>query len=149
MSEDPANRGLAVNGTFWHIDGIVVEHAGDNGIFVGGSHNVVEHVITRFNHDSGLQISRIASDTPDDEWPANNLVLSSESHDNADSDGEDADGFASKLTSGPGNVFRNTVAHNNIDDGWDLYTKSETGPIGPVTIEDSLAYENGTLSDLV
>ncbi|MFD3608125.1 right-handed parallel beta-helix repeat-containing protein [Streptomyces atroolivaceus] len=147
MSEDPANRGLAVNGTYWHIDGIVVEHAGDNGIFVGGSDNVIEHVVTRFNHDTGLQISRIASDTPDDEWPANNLILSSESHDNADSDGEDADGFASKLTSGPGNVFRHTVAHNNIDDGWDLYTKSETGPIGPVTIEDSLAYENGTLSD--
>ncbi|MEU1485368.1 right-handed parallel beta-helix repeat-containing protein [Streptomyces sp. NPDC005752] len=147
MSEDPANRGLAVNGAYWHVDGIVVEHAGDNGIFVGGSDNVIEHVVTRFNHDSGLQISRIASDTPDDEWPANNLVLSSESHDNADSDGEDADGFASKLTSGPGNVFRYTVSHNNIDDGWDLYTKSETGPIGPVTIEDSLSYDNGTLSD--
>ncbi|MFI6120919.1 right-handed parallel beta-helix repeat-containing protein [Streptomyces sp. NPDC051064] len=147
MSEDPANRGLAVNGAYWHIDGIIVEHAGDNGIFVGGSDNVIEHVVTRFNHDSGLQISRIASDTPDDEWPADNLILSSESHDNADSDGEDADGFASKLTSGPGNVFRYTVSHNNIDDGWDLYTKSETGPIGPVTIEDSLSYENGTLSD--
>ncbi|MFB4420553.1 right-handed parallel beta-helix repeat-containing protein [Streptomyces sp. QL37] len=147
MSEDPANRGLAVNGAYWHVDGIIVEHAGDNGIFVGGSNNVIEHVVTRFNHDSGLQISRIASDTPDDEWPANNLILSSESHDNADSDGEDADGFASKLTSGPGNVFRYTVSHNNIDDGWDLYTKSETGPIGPVTIEDSLSYDNGTLSD--
>ncbi|MBM7439906.1 right-handed parallel beta-helix repeat-containing protein [Streptomyces sp. HB132] len=147
MSEDPANRGLAVNGAYWHVDGVIVEHAGDNGIFVGGSDNVIEHVVTRFNHDSGLQISRIASDTPDDEWPANNLVLSSESHDNADSDGEDADGFASKLTSGPGNVFRYTVSHNNIDDGWDLYTKSETGPIGPVTIEDSLSYDNGTLSD--
>ncbi|MFJ4124688.1 right-handed parallel beta-helix repeat-containing protein [[Kitasatospora] papulosa] len=147
MSEDPANRGLAVNGAYWHVDGVVVQHAGDNGIFVGGSNNVIEHVVTRFNHDSGLQISRIASDTPDDEWPANNLVLSSESHDNADSDGEDADGFAAKLTSGPGNVFRYTVSHNNIDDGWDLYTKSETGPIGPVTIEDSLSYDNGTLSD--
>ncbi|MEU5656975.1 right-handed parallel beta-helix repeat-containing protein [Streptomyces sp. NPDC047737] len=147
MSEDPANRGLALNADYWHVDGIVVEHAGDNGIFVGGSNNVIEHVVTRFNHDSGLQISRIASDTPDDEWPSHNLVLSSESHDNADSDGEDADGFASKLTSGPGNVFRYTVSHNNIDDGWDLYTKSETGPIGPVTIEDSLAYDNGTLSD--
>ncbi|MEU8706467.1 right-handed parallel beta-helix repeat-containing protein [Streptomyces sp. NPDC048565] len=147
MSEDSANRGLAVNAAYWHIDGIIVEHAGDNGIFVGGSHNVIEHVVTRFNHDSGLQISRIASDTPDDEWPSDNLILSSESHDNADSDGEDADGFASKLTSGSGNVFRYTVSHNNIDDGWDLYTKTETGPIGPVTIEDSLSYDNGTLSD--
>ncbi|MFC3999328.1 hypothetical protein ACFOVU_25685 [Nocardiopsis sediminis] len=147
QSEDPANRGLAVNGAFWHISGIVVEHAGDNGIFVGGSDNIIERSVTRFNRDSGLQISRIASDTPDDEWPANNLILSVESHDNADSDGEDADGFAAKLTSGSGNVFRYAVSHNNIDDGWDLYTKTDTGPIGAVTVEDSLAYGNGTLSD--
>ncbi|MEV6793494.1 carbohydrate-binding protein [Streptomyces sp. NPDC051320] len=147
MSEDPANRGLAVNGSYWHVDGIVVEHAGDNGIFVGGSDNIIERTVTRFNHDSGLQISRIASSTPDNQWPSNNLILSSESHDNADSDGEDADGFAAKLTAGPGNVFRYDVSHNNIDDGWDLYTKTATGPIGPVTIEDSLSYGNGTLTD--
>ncbi|MFC4564895.1 hypothetical protein ACFO4E_23805 [Nocardiopsis mangrovi] len=147
QSEDSANRGLAVNGAFWHISGIVVERAGDNGIFIGGSDNIVERTVTRFNRDTGLQISRIASSTPDDEWPSGNLVLSVESHDNADSDGEDADGFAAKLTSGPGNVFRYAVSHNNIDDGWDLYTKDDTGPIGEVTIEDSLAYGNGTLSD--
>ncbi|MEU7075565.1 carbohydrate-binding protein [Streptomyces narbonensis] len=147
MTEDPANRGLAVNGSYWHVSGIVVERAGDNGIFVGGSNNVIERTVTRFNRDSGLQLSRIASTTPQSQWPSNNLVLSAESHDNADSDGEDADGFAAKLTVGPGNVFRYAVAHHNIDDGWDLYTKTDTGPIGTVTIEDSLAYENGTLSD--
>ncbi|GAB2862091.1 CBM35 domain-containing protein [Streptomyces deserti] len=147
QTEDPANRGLAVNGSYWHVKGIVVERAGDNGIFVGGSNNVFERTITRFNRDTGLQLSRMLSSTPKDQWPSNNLILSAESHDNADSDGEDADGFAAKLTSGPGNVFRYAVAHNNIDDGWDLYTKSDTGAIGPVTIEDSLAYSNGTLSD--
>ncbi|EOD64075.1 right-handed parallel beta-helix repeat-containing protein [Amycolatopsis vancoresmycina] len=147
MKEDPANRGLALNGSYWRVTGIVVERAGDNGIFVGGSNNVVERVVTRFNRDSGLQISRIASSTPKDQWPSNNLVVSSESHDNADSDGEDADGFAAKLTAGPGNVFRYDVSHHNIDDGWDLYTKTDTGPIGPVTVEDSLAYANGTLSN--
>jgi hypothetical protein len=147
QSEDPANRGLAVNGSYWHVHGIIVERAGDNGIFVGGSNNIFERTVTRFNRDSGLQISRIASDTPNNQWPANNLVLSAESHDNADSDGEDADGFAAKLTVGTGNIFRYTVSHNNIDDGWDLYTKTDTGPIGPVTIEDSLAYNNGTLSN--
>jgi pectate disaccharide-lyase len=147
QTENSANRGLALNGNYWRLYGLVVERAGDNGIFVGGSNNVVERTVTRFNRDSGLQISRIASDTPSSQWPANNLVLSSESHDNADSDGEDADGFAAKLTVGTGNVFRYAVSHNNIDDGWDLYTKSDTGAIGPVTIEDSLSYNNGTLSD--
>ncbi|WP_436975699.1 carbohydrate-binding protein [Nonomuraea angiospora] len=147
QSEDPANRGLAVNGSYWHIYGIVVERAGDNGIFVGGSNNIFERTVTRYNRDTGLQLSRIASDTPRDQWPSNNLVLSALSHDNADSDGEDADGFAAKLTVGSGNVFRYCVSRNNIDDGWDLYTKTDTGAIGPVTIEDSLSYNNGTLSD--
>ncbi|WP_217242564.1 carbohydrate-binding protein [Streptomyces sp. AC555_RSS877] len=147
QTEDPANRGLAVNGSYWHVKGLVVERAGDNGIFVGGSDNIFERTVTRFNRDTGLQLSRMLSSTPSSQWPSNNLVLSAESHDNADSDGEDADGFAAKLTSGPGNVFRYAVAHNNIDDGWDLYTKTDTGPIGAVTIEDSLAYDNGTLTD--
>ncbi|GAA2560025.1 hypothetical protein GCM10010435_34130 [Winogradskya consettensis] len=147
QTEDPANRGLALNGNYWRLYGLVVERAGDNGIFVGGSNNIIERTITRYNRDSGLQLSRIASDTPNSQWPANNLVLSAESHDNADSDGEDADGFAAKLTIGTGNVFRYDVSHNNIDDGWDLYTKTDTGAIGPVTIEDSLSYTNGTLSN--
>ncbi|GLY31541.1 LamG-like jellyroll fold domain-containing protein [Kineosporia sp. NBRC 101731] len=147
MAEADANRGLALNGNYWHVYGIQVTRAGDNGIFVGGSNNIIERIVTSFNHDSGLQISRISSTTASSAWPANNQVLSSESHDNADSDGEDADGFAAKLTVGTGNVFRYDVSHNNIDDGWDLYTKTDTGAIGPVTIEDSLAYNNGTLTD--
>ncbi|WDZ83838.1 cellulose-binding protein [Micromonospora cathayae] len=147
QSEDPANRGLVLGGSYWHVHGLVVERAGDNGILLAGNNNIVERVITRHNRDSGLQLSRLVADAPRDQWPSNNLVLSTVSHDNVDSDGEDADGFAPKLTVGPGNVFRYTVAHNNIDDGYDLYTKSDTGPIGAVTIESSLAYGNGTLSN--
>jgi hypothetical protein len=147
QSESSSNRGLSLNGNYWHVYGITVQHAGDNGISIGGSHNVVERVVTAFNRDTGLQISRADSATSISGWPSDNLVVSSESHDNADSDGEDADGFAAKLTVGTGNVFRYDVSHNNIDDGWDLYTKSDTGPIGPVTIEDSLSYDNGTLSN--
>lgn len=147
QSESSSNRGLQVMGSYWHVYGIVVERAGDNGIYVGGSNNVIERTVTRFNRDTGLQLGRIASSTPTGQWPSDNLILSAESHDNADSDGEDADGFAAKLTTGTGNVFRYAVAHHNIDDGWDLYTKTDTGAIGPVTVEDSLAYDNGTLSD--
>ncbi|WP_185806239.1 carbohydrate-binding protein [Streptomyces sp. RP5T] len=147
QSESSTNRGLQLNADYWKIYGLVVERAGDNGIYIGGSHNVVERTVTRFNRDTGLQLGRIASSTPASQWPSDNLILSAESHDNADSDGEDADGFAAKLTTGTGNVFRYAVSHNNIDDGWDLYTKTDTGAIGPVTIEYSLSYGNGTLSD--
>ncbi|MEU1968643.1 cellulose-binding protein [Micromonospora sediminicola] len=147
QSEDPANRGLQIGGSYWHLRGLVVERAGDNGILLAGNNNIIERVVTRHNRDSGLQLSRLVANAPRDQWPSNNLVVSTESHDNVDSDGEDADGFAPKLTVGPGNVFRYTVSHHNIDDGYDLYTKSDTGAIGPVTVESSLAYDNGTLSN--
>ncbi|MFD3581940.1 right-handed parallel beta-helix repeat-containing protein [Streptomyces sp. NPDC058683] len=147
QSESSSNRGIQLYANYWHLYGLTVEHAGDNGIYVGGSNNVVERAVTAYNRDTGLQLGRISSSTPSSQWPAGNLVVSSESHDNADSDGEDADGFASKLTTGTGNVFRYDVSHHNIDDGWDLYTKTDTGAIGPVTIEYSLSYGNGTLSD--
>ncbi len=147
QAEDPANRGLAIGGHYWHLRGLIIERAGDNGILLGGNNNIIERVTTRYNRDTGLQLSRYTAGAPASEWPSHNLILSSLSHDNADSDGEDADGFAAKLTSGPGNIFRYCVARNNIDDGWDLYTKSDTGPIGAVTIEDSLSYNNGTLSN--
>lgn len=142
-----SNRGLQLNGNYWHVYGLTVENAGDNGIAVGGSDNVIERTITKDNRDTGLQISRIASDTPQAQWPANNLVISCESYDNDDPTGENADGFAAKLTVGTGNVFQYDVSHNNIDDGWDFYTKTDTGAIGPVTVEDSLSYDQGTLTN--
>ncbi|MFD4502761.1 right-handed parallel beta-helix repeat-containing protein [Streptomyces sp. NPDC058457] len=147
QSESSSNRGIQLFANYWHLYGLTVEHAGDNGIYVGGSNNVIERAVTAYNRDTGLQLGRISSSTPSSRWPAGNLVVSSESHDNADSDGEDADGFAAKLTTGTENVFRYDVSHHNIDDGWDLYTKTDTGAIGPVTIEYSLSYGNGTLSD--
>ncbi|AEM73875.1 cellulose binding domain-containing protein [Caldicellulosiruptor acetigenus] len=147
-SVDSNPRGLQINGNYWHIKGLEVMGAADNGIFVGGSYNIIEQCEIHHNRDSGLQISRYISSATKDEWPSYNLILNCTSHDNMDPDnGEDADGFACKLTAGPGNVFRGCVAYYNVDDGWDLYTKSETGAIGEVLIEDCVAYGNGQTSN--
>ena len=54
-----------------------------------------------------------------------------------------ADGFGTKLTSGDGNVYRNCKSHHNLDDGWDCYTKVNTGAIGAVTLENCQAYKMG------
>jgi pectate disaccharide-lyase len=143
-----SNRGLTINGNYWHIKKIKVTGAGDNGIFIGGSYNVIEQCITYANRDSGLQLGRRDTSLSSiSDWPSYNLILNCDSYDNKDPDGEDADGFACKLTTGYGNVFRGCISHNNIDDGWDLYTKSTTGVIGPVVIEDCISYSNGLLSD--
>jgi fibronectin type 3 domain-containing protein len=147
QSFDSANRGIQLNGFFWRFRGLEVTGAGDNGIFIGGNNNTIERCVTHHNRDSGLQLGRHSSSAPQSEWPANNLILNCDSFDNFDPDnGEDADGFACKLTTGPGNVFRGCIAHNNIDDGWDLFTKTDTGAISPVTIENCVSYNNGNLS---
>jgi len=144
-------RGLQLEGSFWHVRGLEVQGSADNGIYVAGKSNVVESCVVHGNRDTGLQIGRASSaDTDQSVWPSDNLILNCESYDNYDAPpggGENADGFAAKLTVGTGNVFRGCVSHNNIDDGWDLYTKTDTGAIGPVTIDQCIAYSNGTLTD--
>lgn len=142
-----SNRGIVLDALYWHIKGIIVENAGDNGMLLSGNNNTIESCIFRGNSDSGLQLSRYnTSYTTISQWPANNLILNCEAYDNKDPDNEDADGFAAKLTSGTGNIFRNCVSHHNIDDGWDLYTKTDTGPIGAILLENCIAHSNGTLT---
>jgi hypothetical protein len=148
-ASDGNPRGLEIDASYWHVRGLEVKGSADNGIYVAGNHNTIENCVTDKNRDTGLQIGRRANAAQAD-WPADNLILNCESYDNYDlppGGGENADGFACKLTAGPGNVFRGCVSHNNIDDGWDFYTKTDTGPIGPVTLDQCVAYGNGTLTN--
>src|SRR5690554_2887252 len=146
--ENSSSRGIVQDAAYWHWKGITIERAGDNGMLLSGNNNIIEDCVFRENCDTGLQLSRYSTSANSiSQWPSNNLIVGCESYNNKDSDNEDADGFAAKLTSGTGNVFRNCVAHHNIDDGWDMYTKSDTGPIGAVLLENCIAHNNGTLTD--
>ncbi|PFG44576.1 fibronectin type III domain protein [Isoptericola jiangsuensis] len=140
--------GLVLRGDWWHVHDLEITRSRDKAkpMLVEGHHNVVERVESHHNADTGIQISGRSAEPPT-MWPSHNLVVSSESHHNADPGGNDADGFGVKLTVGEGNVLRHNIAHHNIDDGWDLYAKSTTGPIGTVVVEDSVAYANGYLSE--
>lgn len=147
QSEDSANRGFKLAGSYWHVKGIIVQGAGDDGMYVAGHHNIIESLTARFNRGTGIRIGRLSSQDTRAMWPSYNQILSCVSHDNKDKTGENADGFGANLSIGAGNVFRYNVAHHNSDDGWDLYTKKVSGPISPVIIEDSIAYSNGLSSD--
>ena len=134
-------------GNYWHYKDIEFTNSADNQkcFHLGGSNNIVENCVFSNNGDLGLQISRINGTLqPDfDTWPANNLILDCESYNNCDPSMINADGFGAKLTVGNGNVFRNCKSHHNVDDGWDLYTKVNTGAIGAVTLENCESYRNG------
>ena len=149
MAELGSNRGIVLDGSYWHFYDIDICNAGDNGMLLSGDNNIIELCQFYANHDSGLQISRYntSADTID-LWSSNNLILNCTAFDNKDeATCENADGFAAKLTCGEGNVFDGCISYCNSDDGWDLYAKPATGSTGVVTIKNSVAFGNGKLTN--
>ncbi len=151
---------------YWHIKGLTLRHATDNGMKIEGSHNIIEQCIFHNNNDTGLQIGmgmvfsqkHLPADfeigeplaNPDFKYCRCNIVINCDSYNNADlrrfdgsrDDGGDADGFACKLFPGDGNEFHGCRAWNNSDDNWDLYMVYH-----PVLIDNCWAYHAGYTPD--
>lgn len=130
------SRGMNLSGDYWHVYGIDAFSAGDNCMFVGGSHNVVEFSTFSECEDTGLQLGNGAAD---------NLIVNCDSYFNADASLENADGFAAKLDVGTGNKFVGCRAWNNLDDGWDGYLRPADNVT--TTFERCWAIDNGKLKD--
>ena len=147
------NRGFILDGDYWYFGGINFYGAGDNGVLLAGNNNIFERCVFEANRDTGLQLSRYdTTAATKDLWPSNNLIINCTAFNNCDfpeqgGTGENADGFAAKLTCGEGNVFDGCISYCNSDDGWDLFAKSATGPIGVITIRNCVSFGNGTLSN--
>ena len=108
MAFDSTNRGVSIDTDYIYWYGVDVRGAGDNGMYIGGSYNTVEYCEFYNNRDTGLQLGRSFSEYNSIyQWPSYNLVKDCTSHNNYDNEtfGENADGFAAKLTVGFGNVF--------------------------------------------
>ncbi|MDR0411335.1 MAG: hypothetical protein LBH75_05100 [Treponema sp.] len=140
----PDVKGFELRGDYWWIEGIHIRNTANKvkGLNIFGKNNVLHQVKTYFNGDSGISIAG-SSTEPKALWPSDNTVQYCESFANMDKSREDADGFADKLTAGEGNRFLYCIAHHNADDGWDLFSKKETGGIGPVLLYKCIAYMNG------
>jgi pectate lyase len=149
MAEEGANRGITLDGSYWHFYDIDICNAGDNGMLLSGDHNLIELCQFYGNHDTGLQLSRYNTKYSSiDQWPSYNTILNCTAFNNKDeATCENADGFAAKLTCGEGNVFDGCISYCNSDDGWDLFAKEATGPIGVVTIRNCVSFGNGKLTN--
>lgn len=141
--------GMIMAGNYWYFKGFDVTNSANaqKGIQVSGSYNTLDNIRAYRNGNTGIQISRYKSTDKWEDWPSNNLILNCTSYLNADAGYEDADGFAAKLTIADGNVFDGCIAAYNADDGWDLFAKVESGPIGQVVIRNSVAFKNGYVID--
>jgi hypothetical protein len=138
-------EGFYLSCNYWNFEGITVTNAKGNGkaFYLGGQHNVVKNCTFHDNGEVGFQISRVGSDNDKTTWPSYNLIEGCESYNNCDPSKNNADGFAAKLTCGYGNVFKDCISHNNLDDGWDCYTKLSTGAIGAEALEGCISYRQG------
>lgn len=131
QSESSSNRGFQISGDNWIISGLSIKNAGDNGIYISGDHNRVQDCSITKCCDTGLQMSNGAS------YNRITRVTSTYNYDSG-TNGENADGFAAKLSIGPGNVFENCIAQYNSDDGFDFYAAGNA-----VSVYDCVADYSG------
>jgi hypothetical protein len=132
------SKGVSMRSNFWHIRGLHIAGAGDNGMEINfGSENIIENCSFYRNRDTGLQLSN---------GSVNNKIINCDSYFNADPpDFGDADGFAPKLTVGSGNYFYGCRAWNNCDDGWDGYLRDANDVT--TTLENCWTWGNGYFED--
>jgi len=133
---------VVLRGRYWNLEGLVFQNSPLSGIMICGSGNLVRNCESRHNGDTGILICSYPGEVRD-QWPSYNSIEDCDSFDNCDLVRCNADGFGAKLTVGKGNLFYRCIAHHNIDDGFDLYTKSVLGPTEPVLLDQCIAYENG------
>lgn len=131
-----SQRGINLYGSYWHVKGIDIYGAGDNGMFVRGSFNIIEFCAFYENRDTGLQIGNGASYTS---------VINCDSYYNVDPSQGNADGFAAKLDVGTGTYFYGCRAWQNSDDGWDGYLRGADNVT--TFVEYSWCFMNGYLKD--
>ncbi len=136
MEANSSNRGINFKASFWHVKGFDFKGAGDNGMNLSGSNNIVEYCSFYENKDTGLQLSGGAS---------NNQIINCDSYYNADLSNQNADGFAPKLDVGNNNYFYGCRAWQNSDDGWDGYLR--TSPTSSTILENCWCFSNGYLKD--
>jgi hypothetical protein len=132
-----SNQGIKLSGTFWHIKGIIIKGAGDNGLLIqGGCNNVIDFCDFLENQDTGCQLKGGAAD---------NSIINCDSYNNRDPDEGDADGFAPKMDVGSNNVFIGCRAWQNSDDGWDGYLRGTNNVT--TRLENCWCFNNGYRAD--
>jgi hypothetical protein len=126
------NRGVQLSGSYWHIKGLIIKGAGDNGMNVSGDNNVLEFCDFTENRDSGCQLGGRAS---------NNRIINCDSYYNCDPGEGNADGFSPKLDVGSGNEFTGCRSWQNSDDGWDGYLRGADNV--STRLENCWCFKNG------
>ena len=126
-------RGITIhaNSVYVHIKDLAIAWSGKNNLYCEGSYCLFERLDIYGSADTGCQMKK----------GGNNVIRNVDSHDNFDYEtrdgngnanfGGNADGFADKQFTGPGNHYIGCRAWNNSDDGWDFFQRvSNSSKVG-------------------
>jgi len=135
-NENTKSPGIKITGSNQFVKYLIIEFAGNKGIWIKGSKNVIDHVISRYNDASGIQISHGAD---------SNTINYSYCYRNCDvgNHGGGADGFSPKLTA-TNTVFNYCYSWDNSDDGFDAFDK-EGNITNNLVINHSACWNNGNV----
>ena len=136
-------KAFEILGNYWSFRGLEVQNAPDNGMRIRGNSNTVERCVFHHNKNTGLMIGLEGSSINPGNLAAYNTVINCDSYRNCDTrkSGGDADGFACKLSAGPGNAFYGCRSWENSDDGWDFFHNQFA-----VTISNCWTWHSGDAS---
>ena len=128
------NYGIKIQGSNQFIKYLIIENSSHKGIFITGKNNTIDHVISRYNNDSGIQISKGGE---------NNILNYCYSYRNCDivNYGQNADGIAPKLNA-KNTVLNYCFSWENSDDGYDSFDK-EGNKTDSVTYNHCACWNNG------
>jgi len=131
-----SNRGIYISKDFWHVKGIEVGFAPDNGIIITSGSNIVEGCVMHDNNNDGMTLGSTSAKAHD------NLILNCDSYRNfqASSGGNNGDGYSAKTGCGVNNVFQGCRSYLNSDDGWDFYDNDSS----TVTLLNCWSFMNGS-----
>ena|ERR1035437_3474077 len=130
------SKGLQVKAKYWHIRGFDIKGAGDNGIYISGSFNIIEFCSASENRDSGMQLGGGAN---------NNKIINCDSFFNQDPSEGNSDGFSPKLDVGTNNYFYGCRSWQNTDDGFDGYLRPSNNIT--TTLDNCWTFMNGYHKD--
>ncbi len=152
-----AGVGIRITGNNYYIKGLIIEKAPDNGVQikspstpspsapVNAGNSTLEDCVTRYNKDSGIQITNSADhNTLKNCYSYRNFDIYTET-----GMGANADGFSIKLSRvrdsldprqniGLGNKLINCFSWENSDDGYDSFDWFED-----LSYENCMAWQNG------
>ncbi|MBW2526615.1 MAG: right-handed parallel beta-helix repeat-containing protein [Deltaproteobacteria bacterium] len=123
---------VRITGSFYALRRFEIANMPRQGLWIGGTDNLIEGLHTHHNHLSGIQVYSDYAEFPYGAYGSRNTIRDSISNDNFDegtaipgfANGGNADGIA--FSSGAENRIEHCLVYNNSDDGIDTWRSTDS-----------------------